>query len=48
MLLKEFLKEHCKVEQLERQIEALTDGWAKVSAQLQLNNTAERTVANNK
>ena len=34
MLLNEFLKEHCKVEQLEKQIEALTAGLQKVSAQL--------------
>ncbi len=34
MLLNEFLKEHRKVEQLEKQVEALTAGLQKVSAQL--------------
>jgi hypothetical protein len=34
MLLNEFLKEHRKVEQLETQIEALTTGLQKLSAQL--------------
>ena len=34
MLLNEFLKEHHKVEQLEKQVAALTAGFQKVSAQL--------------
>jgi hypothetical protein len=34
MLLNEFLKEHRKVEQLEKQVAALTAGFEKVSAQL--------------
>jgi hypothetical protein len=34
MLLNEFRKEHRKVEQLERQVAALTAGLQKVSAQL--------------
>ena len=34
MLLNEFLKEHRKVEQMQRQIEALTAGLQKVSTQL--------------
>jgi hypothetical protein len=34
MLLNEFLKEHRKVEQMEKQIEALTAGLQRVSAQL--------------
>ena len=34
MLLNEFLKEHRKVQQMEKQIEALTAGLQKVSAQL--------------
>jgi hypothetical protein len=34
MLLNEFLKEHRKVEELEKQIEVLTAGLQKVSAQL--------------
>ena len=40
MLLNEFLKEHRKVEQLEKQIEALTAGLQKVSAQLELSKPA--------
>jgi trimeric autotransporter adhesin len=46
MLLNEFLKEHRKVEQLEKQIAALTAGLQKVSAQLELNKTAPQTVLN--
>ena len=44
MLLNEFLKEHRKVEQLEKQIEALTAGLQKVIAQLELNKAAPQTV----
>jgi hypothetical protein len=54
MLLNEFLKEHRKVEQLEgeavlqqKQIEALTAGLQKVTAQLELNKPAPQTVLNN-
>ncbi len=54
MLLNEFLKEHRKVQELEanamrqqKQIEALTAGLQKVSAQLELNKAAPRTVLNN-
>jgi hypothetical protein len=47
MLLNEFLKEHRKVEQLEKQVEALTEGLQKVSAQLQLGKPETRTVLNN-
>jgi Chaperone of endosialidase len=54
MLLNEFLKEHRKVEELEanaaqqqKQIEALTAGLQKVSAQLELNKAAPQTVQNN-
>jgi Chaperone of endosialidase len=47
MLLNEFLKEHRKVEQLEKQVEALTAGLQKVSAQLELSKSAPQTVANN-
>jgi hypothetical protein len=35
MLLNEFLKEHRKVERLEKQVQALTAGLQKVSAQLE-------------
>ena len=46
MLLNEFLKEHRKVERLEKQVEALTAGLQKVSAQLELNKPAPQTVKN--
>ena len=55
MLLNEFLKEHRKVQELEanaatqqKQIEALTAGLQKVSAQLELNKAAPQTVVNNR
>jgi len=47
MLLNEFLKEHRKVEQLEQQVERLTAGLQKVSAQLELRKPAAQTVLNN-
>ena len=47
MLLNEFIKEHRKVEQLEKQVEALTAGLQKVSAQLELSKPAPQTVLNN-
>jgi hypothetical protein len=46
MLLNEFLKEHRKVEQLEKQVEKLTAGLQKVSAQIELNKSAPQTVLN--
>jgi len=46
MLLNEFLKEHRKVAQLEKQIEALTAGLQKVSAQLEAKKPASRVIAN--
>jgi hypothetical protein len=46
MLLNEFLKEHRKVEQLEKQVEALTAGLQKVSAQLEASKPAPRVVNN--
>lgn len=48
MLLNEFLKEHRKVEQLEKQIEQLSAGLQKVSAQLEANKPAPQTVVNNR
>jgi hypothetical protein len=48
MLLNEFLKEHCKVEQLEKQVAALTAGLQKVSAQLELRKSASQVVNNQK
>jgi hypothetical protein len=46
MLLNEFLKEHRKVEQLEKQVEVLTAGLQKVSAQLEVRKPAPQTVLN--
>jgi hypothetical protein len=53
MLLNEFLKEHRTVQEqgatiarLEKQIEALTAGLQKVSAQLELSKPAPQTVKN--
>jgi endosialidase-like protein len=46
MLLNEFLKEHRKVEQMQKQIEALTAGLQQVSAQLELSKAAPQTVQN--
>ena len=55
MLLNEFLKEHKTVKEqgvtiarLQKQIEALTAGLQKVSAQLELNKPAPQTVLNNR
>jgi len=58
MLLNEFLKEHRKVEQIkkdfesklaeqQKQIEALTSGLEKVSAQVEMSRAAPQTVVNN-
>jgi hypothetical protein len=58
MLLNEFLKEHAKVEQLKKdfgsklaeqqtQIEALTAGLQKVSAQIEMNTRAANVARNN-
>jgi hypothetical protein len=47
MLLNEFLKEHRKVEQLEKQVEKITAGLQKVSAQLEVNKPAAQVVLNN-
>jgi hypothetical protein len=47
MLLNEFLKKHRKVEQLEKQVEALTAGLQKVSAQIEVSKAASQTVQNN-
>jgi Chaperone of endosialidase len=46
MLLNEFLKEHRKVEQMQKQIDALTAVVQKVSAQLELSKPAPQTVNN--
>ena len=51
MLLNEFLKEHKWAESLkvdqQKQIEALTAGLQKVSAQLEVSKSAPQTVPNN-
>jgi hypothetical protein len=46
MLLNEFLKEHRKVEQMQQQIEALTAGLQKVSAQLEASKPVRQVVNN--
>jgi trimeric autotransporter adhesin len=48
MLLNEFLKEHRKVEELEKQVQALSSGLHKVTAQLELSKPAPQTVENNR
>jgi hypothetical protein len=48
MLLNEFLKEHQTVQELKKQVAELTAGLEKVSAQLELNKPAPRTVLNNR
>ena len=47
MLLNEFLKEHRKVQDLEKQVEKLTMGLQKVSDELELRKTAPQLVGNN-
>jgi hypothetical protein len=46
MLLNEFLKEHRKVQELEKQVEKLTTGLQKVSDQLEANKPAPQVVNN--
>jgi hypothetical protein len=48
MLLNEFLKEHHKVEKLEATVAKLTAVVEKVSAQLELNQSAPKTVRNSR
>ena len=47
MLLNEFLKEHQTVQELKKQVAELTAGLQKVSAQLEVNKLAPKTVSNN-
>jgi hypothetical protein len=47
MLLNEFLKEHRKVEALEKQVEKLAAGLQKVSTQLEASKPTSQVVANN-
>ena len=46
MLLNEFLKEHRKVEHLEKQVEKLTAGLQRVNDKLEMSKAAPQTVAN--
>ena len=46
MLLNEFLKEHREVQELKKQVEALTAGLQKVSAEVELSKPASQTVLN--
>jgi Chaperone of endosialidase len=46
MLLNEFLKARCQIDTQQKQIEALTVGLQKVSAQLEASKAAPQTVLN--
>jgi hypothetical protein len=46
MLLNEFLKEHQTVQELKKQVAALTAGLQKVSAQLEVSKPSPQTVLN--
>jgi hypothetical protein len=48
MLLNEFLKEHRKVQQLEEQVERLTAGLQRVSAQIELSKPLPQAALNNR
>ena len=48
MLLNEFLKEHGKVQSLEKQVEKLTAGLQKVSAQIEASKAATQMATNNR
>ena len=47
MLLNEFLKEHRKVQELEKQIKALTAGLQKLTARVEAGNPVSRVVNDN-
>jgi hypothetical protein len=47
MLLNEFLKEHNTVQELKKEVAALTAGLQKVSAQLEVSKPAPQTLLNN-
>ena len=47
MLLNEFLKEHRTVEELKKQVAALTAGLQKVTAQIEASKPATQVVNNN-
>ena len=44
MLLNEFLKEHRKVEELEKQVEKLTAGFQKASAEVEMSRPTPKVV----
>ncbi|MGC2353576.1 MAG: hypothetical protein WA496_09275, partial [Candidatus Udaeobacter sp.] len=46
MLLNEFLKEHRQVQELKKEVAALTAGLQKVSAQVEMDRPAPQMVAN--
>jgi hypothetical protein len=46
-LLNQFFKEHRTVQELKKEVEALTAGLQKVSAQIEMNKAAPQTVLNN-
>jgi len=48
MLLNKFLKARRQIDAQQKQIETLTTGFQKVSAQLELNKSAPQTVVNNR
>jgi hypothetical protein len=48
MLRNEFLKEHRRVQEQQKKIDALKAGLQKVSAQLELSKSAPQTVANDR
>ena len=47
MLLNEFLKEHRKVQDLEKQVAALTAGLQKVTTRIEAANSLPRVVSEN-
>ena len=48
MLLNKFLKARRQIDAQQKQIETLTTGFQKVSAQLELNKSGPQTVVNNR
>jgi hypothetical protein len=48
MLLNEFLKEHRAVQELKKEVAALTEGLQKVSARLEASTTARQVVTNDR
>ena len=48
MLLNEFLKEHRQVQELKKEVAALTAGLQKVSAEVEMSHAAPQQVVNNR